>query len=162
MPFRLHRNQRSRRRTAAQGACNRPAVAGPLRFAATDGSTSGMGAQAHMPYTRRVGSWVQESCTTAHANSTPPRDQEDKFPKNQCSDSRHPAHGPTKALSTEVTGQLAVGTGVAVGVTISGLAVTASMGTQEQRADRQPNSGPACRLAFSPKAGPRATFGTLD
>jgi hypothetical protein len=44
MPFHLRRNQRSRRRTAAQGACTRPAVARPLSFAATGGSTSGMGA----------------------------------------------------------------------------------------------------------------------
>jgi hypothetical protein len=43
-PFHLHRNQWSRRRTAAQGACNRPTVARPLSFAATGGSTSGMGA----------------------------------------------------------------------------------------------------------------------
>jgi hypothetical protein len=70
-PFHLHRNQRSRRRTATQGACARPAVARPLSFAATGGSTSGMGAQAHMSYTRRAGSWVQESCTAAHANTAP-------------------------------------------------------------------------------------------
>jgi hypothetical protein len=43
-PFHLHHNQWSSWRTAAQGACNRPAVARPLGFAATDGSTSGMGA----------------------------------------------------------------------------------------------------------------------
>jgi hypothetical protein len=55
-PFHLHHNQRSRRRTTTQGACNRPAVACPLSFAATGGSTSGMGAQAHMSYTRRTGS----------------------------------------------------------------------------------------------------------
>jgi hypothetical protein len=34
---------RSRRRTTAQGACNRPAVARPLSFATTGGPTSGMG-----------------------------------------------------------------------------------------------------------------------
>jgi hypothetical protein len=73
-PFHLHRNQRSRRRTAAQGACNRPAVACPLSFAATGGSTSGMGAQTHVTYTRRTGSWVQESCTAARANTASPRD----------------------------------------------------------------------------------------
>jgi hypothetical protein len=112
-----------------------------------------MGAQAHMSSTRRAGSWVQESCTAAHANIVPPRDQEDKFPKNRCSNSRHPAHGPTKALSTEVTGQLAVGGGVAAGMTISRLAVTASTGAQGQRADHQPNSSPAYRLASSPEAG---------
>jgi hypothetical protein len=101
-----------------------------------------MGAQAHMSHTRRTGPWIQESCTTARANTAPPRDQEDRFPRNRCSDSRHPAHGTTKALSTEFTGQLASGGGMAVGVTISGLAVTASTGTQEQRANRQPNSAP--------------------
>jgi hypothetical protein len=31
-PFHLHHNQRSRRRTAAQGACNRPTVVCPLGF----------------------------------------------------------------------------------------------------------------------------------
>jgi hypothetical protein len=82
--------------------------------------------------------------------------------QNRCSDSRHPAHGPTKTLSTEVTGQSAAGAGVAVGVTIGGPAVTASTGAQEQLADRQSNSGPTCRLASSPEAGPGATVGTLD
>jgi hypothetical protein len=54
LPFHLHHNQRSRRRTATQGACNRPVVARPLSFAATDGPTSGMGAQGHMSYTRHI------------------------------------------------------------------------------------------------------------
>jgi hypothetical protein len=71
-------------------------------------------------------------------------------------------HGPTKKLSTEVTGQSAAGAGVAVGVTIGGPAVTASTGAQEQRADRQSNSGPTCRLASSPEAGLGATVRTLD
>jgi hypothetical protein len=50
--------------------------------------------------------------------------------QNQCSYSRHPAHGPTKTLSAEVTGQSAAGTCVAVGVTMGGLAVIASTGAQ--------------------------------
>jgi hypothetical protein len=73
--FHLRRSQRSRRRTATQGACNRPAVirpsiftttaqgacnrlaiARPLSFATADGATSSMGARAHMSYIRRVGS----------------------------------------------------------------------------------------------------------
>jgi hypothetical protein len=37
MPLHLRRNQRSRRRTAAQGACNRPAVICPFISAATSG-----------------------------------------------------------------------------------------------------------------------------
>jgi hypothetical protein len=36
-PFHLHRNHRSRRRTATQGACNRPAVIRPFISAATSG-----------------------------------------------------------------------------------------------------------------------------
>jgi hypothetical protein len=81
--------------------------------------------------------------------------------QNQCSDSRHPAHDPTKTLSTEVTGQSAAGTGVAVGVTRGGPAVIASTGAQEQRTNRQSNFGPTCRLAPSPEAGLGANVGTL-
>jgi hypothetical protein len=55
--------------------------------------------------------------------------------QNRCSDSRHPAHGPTKTLSTEVTGQSAAGAGMAVSMTIGGPVVTASTGAQKQRAD---------------------------
>jgi hypothetical protein len=73
VPLHLRRNQRSRRRTAAQGACNRPAVVRPLGFAAASGPTSSMGAQAHMSCTRRAGYWVQRSCTAARANTAPPR-----------------------------------------------------------------------------------------
>jgi hypothetical protein len=72
-PFHLCRNQRSRRQTAAQGACNRPTVVRPLGFAAASGLTSGMGAQAHMSCTQRAGFWVQRSRTAARANTAPPR-----------------------------------------------------------------------------------------
>jgi hypothetical protein len=97
-PFHLRRNQRSRRRTTAQGACNRPAVICPSIFtvtsgqggelphnehataprlcalsAPTGGPTSGMGAQAHMICTRHAGFWVQKSRTAARANTAPPR-----------------------------------------------------------------------------------------
>jgi hypothetical protein len=72
-PFHLRRNQRSRRRTAAQGACNSPAVARPLGFVATGDPASGMGAQAHMSYTRHAGFWVQKSRTATRANTAPPR-----------------------------------------------------------------------------------------
>jgi hypothetical protein len=47
-------------------------------------------------------------------------------------------------------------------VTIGGPAVTASTGAQEQQTNRQSYSGPTCRLASSPEAGPGATVGTLD
>jgi hypothetical protein len=41
MPLHLRRNQRTRRRTAAQEAYNRPVVVRPLSFAATGGPTWG-------------------------------------------------------------------------------------------------------------------------
>jgi hypothetical protein len=47
-------------------------------------------------------------------------------------------------------------------VTMGGPAVTASTSAQEQRANRQSNFGPTCRLASSPEAGPGATVGTLN
>jgi hypothetical protein len=71
-------------------------------------------------------------------------------------------HGPTKALSAEVMGQSAAGIGVVVGVTMGGPTVIASTGAQEQRANRQSNFGPTCRLASFPEACPRATIGTLN
>jgi hypothetical protein len=51
---------------------------------------------------------------------------------------------------------------VVVGVTMGGPAVIASTGAQEQRANRQSNLGPTCRLTYSPEAGPGATIGTLN
>jgi hypothetical protein len=71
-------------------------------------------------------------------------------------------HGPTVPLSTMVTGQSAVGIGAAVGMAIGGPTVIAATGVQEQRSNRQSDSGPTCRLASSPKAGPGATVGTLN
>jgi hypothetical protein len=65
-------------------------------------------------------------------------------------------------LSAEVMGQSAAGTGVAVNVTIGGPAVIASTDAQEQQANRQSDFGPTCRLVSSPKAGPKATVGTLN
>jgi hypothetical protein len=65
-------------------------------------------------------------------------------------------------LSTKVTGQSTVGIGEAVDVTIGGPAVIASTDAQEQQANRQSDSGPTCRLASFPEAGPGATVGTLS
>jgi hypothetical protein len=72
-PLHFRRNQWSRRRTATQGACNRPTVVRPLGFAAASCPTSGMGAQAHMSCTWRAGFWLQRSRTAARANTTSPR-----------------------------------------------------------------------------------------
>jgi hypothetical protein len=96
-----------------------------------------------------------------HASSGPPQKTE-KLNFQKCSDSRHPAHGPTKTLSVEVMGQSAARIGVAVGVTMGRLAVIASTGAQGQRANRQSDFGPTCRLVSSPEAGPGATVGTLN
>jgi hypothetical protein len=60
------------------------------------------------------------------------------------------------------TGQSAVGIGVAVGMAIGGPTVIAAAGAQEQRPNRQSDSGPTCRLAHSPEVGPGATNGTLN
>jgi hypothetical protein len=59
-------------------------------------------------------------------------------------------------------GQSAVGTGVAVGVAIGGPVVIASIGTQEQQANHQSDSGPTYRLASSREAGLGATVSTLN
>jgi hypothetical protein len=59
-------------------------------------------------------------------------------------------------------GQSAVGIGTTVGVVIGGPAVIAATGAWNQRPNRQSDSGPTCRLASSPEAGPGATVGTLN
>jgi hypothetical protein len=71
-------------------------------------------------------------------------------------------HGPTVTLSTMVTGQLAVGIGITIGMAIGGPAVIAATGAQEQRSNRQSNSGPTCRLASSHEAGPGVNVCTLN
>jgi hypothetical protein len=126
---------------------------------------SNMGAR---PTCHATGAPVNE-CGKSHRRlrqcrvpSGPPQKTEKISFQNQCNDSRHPTHGPTVTLSTKVTGQSAVGTGVAAGVAISGPAVIASTGAQEQQANRQSDSGPTCRLAPSPEASPRATVSTLN
>jgi hypothetical protein len=161
--FHLHRNQRSRRRTAAQEACNRPAVVRPLGFDRWSNLWHG-GPGPHDIHPARRFLGAEKSHRRSHQNraSSRPSQKDEKVNfQIQCSDSRHPARGPTKALSAEVTGQLAAGTGVVVGVTMGGPAVIASTGAQEQRANCQSNFGPTCRLASSPEVGPGATVGTL-
>jgi hypothetical protein len=96
-----------------------------------------------------------------HASSGPPQKTGKLNFQNQCSDSRHPAHGPTKPLSAEVMGQSAARAGVAVGVTKDGSTAITPTGAQKQRANRQSNFGPTCRIISSPEAGPGATVGTL-
>jgi hypothetical protein len=61
-----------------------------------------------------------------------------------------------------VTGQSAMGIGVADGMTIGGPAVIAPTDARDQQANRKSDSGPTYRLASSPEAGPGATVGTLN
>jgi hypothetical protein len=51
---------------------------------------------------------------------------------------------------------------VAVGATKGGPAVITPTGVQKQRANRQSNFGPTCRLVSTPEAGLGATVGTLN
>jgi hypothetical protein len=55
-----------------------------------------------------------------------------------------------------------MGIGATVGMAIGRTTVIAATGAQKQRSNRQSDSGPTCRLASSPEAGPGATFGTLN
>jgi hypothetical protein len=157
----LRSNQRSGRRTVAQRACNRPAVNAPssslkptvekanrharsvqqLHGCAPPhlrcNQRSNMEAQAHMSCksARRLSSAEKSHRRPrqCHVFSGPSRKTEKISFQNQCSGSRHPAHGPTVTLSTKVTSQ---SIGVAVGMTIGGPAVIASTGAQEQRTNR--------------------------
>jgi hypothetical protein len=190
VPLRFRGNQRSGRRTTAQKACNRPTVKGPFIFAVTSGQKGeppwkkriaaprlcapsaslqpavqhgGPGPHVIQP-ARRLPGAKKSRCRSrqCHVFSGPSRKTEKISFQNQCSDSRHPVHGPTVTLSTMVTGQSAVGIGVAVGMTTGGPAVITSTGAQEQQDNRQSVSGPTCRLASSPEASPGATVGTLN
>jgi hypothetical protein len=122
----------------------------------------GLGPHDMHPARRLLGAEKSHRRSRQYRASTRPSQKAKKVNLQiQCSDSRHPARGPMKALSAEVTGQSAAGIGMVVGVTMGGPAVIASMGAQEQRANCQSNFGPTCRLASSPEAGPGATIGTL-
>jgi hypothetical protein len=163
-PLHFRGNQRSGRRTTAQGACNRPTVMRPFIFAETSGRKGepprrkrttaprlctpsallqpavqhgGLGPHVMQPARRLLGAEKSHHCSRqCHVFSGPSRKTEKISFQNQCSDSRHPVHGPTVTLSTNVTSQSTVGIGVAVGMTIGGPAVIASTGAQEQQANR--------------------------
>jgi hypothetical protein len=65
-------------------------------------------------------------------------------------------------LSTTVMSQPAVRIGTTVVMVITGPAVIAETGTRKQWSNHQTDSGPTCRLASSPEAGPGATVSTLN
>jgi hypothetical protein len=97
-PLHFRGNQRSGRRTAAQGACSRPTIKHPFIFAVPSGQRGepprkrratvprlyapsaphnwwpNSGAQAHTSYNRRAGYRVQRNRTTTCANATSSRD----------------------------------------------------------------------------------------
>jgi hypothetical protein len=165
-PFHLHRNEQSRRRTAAQGACNRTTVIRPSTFAATSGqegepphkeratvmrlfalpsspqpavkeanrrTRSMQPPRGCVPPQLRYNRWSNlwhggpgphviypahwflgagkphRRSRQYHASSRPSQKTKKINFRNRCNDSRHPAHGPTKTLSTEVMGQSAAG-----------------------------------------------------
>jgi hypothetical protein len=105
VPLHLRRNQRSRRRTAAQEAYNRPMVVRPLSFAATGGPTWGPRPTCHATGAPITGCGKSHHRSRqCHVSSGPSRKTEKISFQNQCSDSRHPTHGPSVTLSTKVTG----------------------------------------------------------
>jgi hypothetical protein len=154
-----------RRRIVTQGACNRPVIIHAFIFAATSGqegepphkkrATAPRLCAPRLHYSQRSNLWhgglgphvmhlarrfphtEKPHCHSRqyHASSGPPQKTE-KFSFQKCSDSRHPAHGPTKPLSAEVMGQSAAGTGVAVGMTMGGPVVITSTGAEGQQANQ--------------------------
>jgi hypothetical protein len=189
-PLHLRSNQRSGRRTAAQGTCNRPAVVRLFIFAKTSGQECKPPRRKRTTAPRLCAPWASRQSAVQHADPGPhvmqpacrllgaekshrrlrqcrapsgPSQKTEKISfQNWYSDSRHPAHGSTVILSAKVTGQSATGTGVTVGVAICGPVVIALTGVQEQQVDRQSDSGPTYRLASSLKAGSGATVSTLN
>jgi hypothetical protein len=155
-PLHFRGNQRSGRRTAAQGACNRPAVMRPFIFAETSGRKGEPPRRKHTtgprlcapsaslqpavqhgglgPHVMQLVRWLpgakksHRRSRQCHVFSGPSQKTEKISFQNQCSDSRYPTHGPTVTLSTKVTGQSAVGIGVAVGMTIGEPTVITSTG----------------------------------
>jgi hypothetical protein len=164
VPLHFRGNQRSGRRTAAQGACNRPTIKRPFTFAVTGGPTQGP-----RP-TRHVTGAPVTVCKEAAPPPTPmpcllgtvTDSEKVKFFKTSAATRGSPAHGQAMPLSTTVTGQPAVRIGTTVGVVISRPTVIAATGARKQRSSHQTDSGPTCRLASSPEAGSGATVGILN
>jgi hypothetical protein len=120
-----------------------------------------------MSYNRRVGYRVRKNRTVACPNATSSRGHHGESEKVKFSEpvqrlEAAPRMAQQCHQSTMVTGQSVVGIGAAVGKAIGEPAVIAATGAQEQRSNRQSDSGPTCRLASSPEAGPGATVGTLN
>jgi hypothetical protein len=190
-PFCFRGNQRSGRQTAVQGACNHPTVKRPFIFAISSGQRGkpprkkrttvprlctpsaplqlavqlgGPGPHV-IQLARRLpcAKKPRRSLRQCLVFSGPSRESEKViFFRTSAATRGSPAHGPTVPLSTMVTGQSTVGIGAIVGKAIGEPAVITAIGAPEQRSNRQPDSGPTCRLASSPEGGPGANVGTLN
>jgi hypothetical protein len=188
-PLHFWGNQRSGMRTAAQGACKHPVVKHPFIFVVTGGqkgepprkkrttaprlhapsaplqpAVQHGGPRPHvMQPTRRLpgAERSHRRLRQCHVFSGPSRKSEKISFSEPVQQLEAPAHGPTVTISMKVTGQSAVGIGVADGMTIGGPAVITSTCAQVQQANHQSDSGPTYRLTSSSEAGPGATVGTL-
>jgi hypothetical protein len=185
-PLHFRGNQRSGRRTAVQGACNRPTIkhpfiftvssgqrgepprkkrttvprlCAPLSSAATGGPTRGTRPTCHATGAPVTKCKKKPHCRLrqCHVFSGPSRESKKvNFFRTSAATQGSPMHGPTVPLSMMVPSQSTVGIGTTVGMAIGGPTVIAAIGMQEQRSNRQSDSGPTCRLASSPKADPGA------
>jgi hypothetical protein len=129
-----------------------PAVVHLFIFAESSGPASSAGARAHESYSLGVGLRAPvPKCSEVEPPLAPvlrllgASAEDKKNFKTNAAVSRHPAHGPAKASSAEVTGQSAAGTDVAVGVFEDGLAVISPASAQ--------NSAPIDNPALAPPAG---------
>jgi hypothetical protein len=140
-----HRNQRSKRRTATQEACNRTAVVHPFSFVATGGPAWRPGSTCH----------VTGAPVTTCNETTPPL-----TPMSYLLETTEPVQRLEAAprmtqqcqSSATVMGQPVVGIDTTVGMTIGGPTVIAATDVQKQRSNHQPGPGPTYRLASSPEA----------
>jgi hypothetical protein len=140
-----HRNQRSKRRTTTQEACNRTTVVHPFSFIATGGPA----------WRPRPTCYVTGAPVTTCKETTPPL-----APMPRLLGTTEPVQRLEAApcmtqqcqLSATVTSQSAVGIDTIVGMTIGGPAVIAATDVRKQRSNHQPGPGNAYRLASSPEA----------
>jgi hypothetical protein len=140
-----HRNQRSKRRTDTQEACNRTAVVHPFSFVATGGPAWRPGPTCH----------VTGAPVTTCKETTPPL-----APMRRLLGTTEPVQRLEAAsrmtqqcqLSATITGQPVVGIDTTIGMTIGGPAVIAATDVRNQWSNHQPGPGHAYRLASSSEA----------
>jgi hypothetical protein len=141
-PSHPRRNQRSKRRTAMQEACNRTAVVHPFSFVATNGLAWRPGPTCHVtgaPVTACRKTALPLAPMSRLLGTTEPVQRLKATPRmtQQCQ------------LSATVTGQPAVGIDTTVVMTIGRPAVIAVTDVRKQRSNHQPGPGHAYRLASS-------------